>query len=89
MKISIGLWLLYQESVTVVSRYRYKNNKIQTCCPNKKYCMHQRLSELFDPVSLQYSSTIRKTHTPSACAYSPATRTANSTLGLKRPTLRP
>ena len=32
---------------------------------------------------------VRKTHSPSVRASSPTTRTANSTLGVKRPTLRP
>ena len=50
----------------------------------KKYCMQLgclRLA-LFDLVCLQYSSSVRKMHSPS-------TRTTNSTLGLKRPTLTP
>ena len=55
----------------------------------KKYGVHLGLSGPFDLVCLQYSSLVRKTHSPLARASSPTTRTANSTLGLKRPTLRP
>ena len=44
----------------------------------KKYGVHQGLSGLFDLVWLQYSSSARKTHSPSACACSPSSRTANS-----------
>ena len=51
--------------------------------------MHQGLSGLFDLVWLQYPSSARKTHSPSTRACSPSTRTANSRLGLKKPTLRP
>ena len=55
----------------------------------KKYGMHLGLSGPFDFVYLQYSSPVRKMHSPSARTSSPTTRTAISTLGLKRPTLRP
>ena len=56
---------------------------------HKKYGVHLGLSGPFDLVWLQYSSAARKTHSSSARAYSPSTRTANSTFGLKRPTLHP
>ena len=62
-------------------------------CPTREYSLKEEkkggLSGPFDLVCLQYSSSVRKTHSPSARASSPTIRTANSTLGLKRHTLRP
>ena len=48
-----------------------------------------RASGPFDLVWLQCSSAACKTHSPSVRACSPSTRTVNSNLSLKRPTLRP
>ena len=67
--------------------FRFKNTENQYMT-HKKYGVHLGLSGPFDPVCLQYSSLVRKTHSPSARASSPTTRTANSTLGLKWSTLR-
>ena len=68
--------------------FRFKNAENQYMS-HKKYGMHLGLSGPFDLVCLQYSSSVCKTHSPSARASSPTTRTANSTLGLKWPTFRP
>ena len=56
---------------------------------HKKHGVHLGLSRPFDLVCLQYSSSICKTHSPSARDSSPTTGTAHPTLGLKSPTLHP
>ena len=67
--------------------FRFKNTENQYMT-HKKYGVHLGLSGPFDLVCLQYSSLVRKMHSPSARASSPTARTANSTLGLKWSTLR-
>ena len=48
-----------------------------------------RASGPFDRVCFQCSASVRKTQMLSARASSPSTSTANSTLGIKKTTLRP
>ena len=55
----------------------------------KKYGVHQGLNGLFDLVWLQYSSSVHKTHSPSARVCSPSTLITNSMLGLKKLILCP
>ena len=74
--------------MNLVLLFRFKKAENQYMS-HKKYGVHLGLSGSFDLVCLQYSSSVRKTHSLSARASSPTTRTANSTLGLKWPTSRP
>ena len=74
--------------INLFSLFRFKNAENQYMS-HKKYGVHLKLSGPFDLVCLQYSSSVRNTHSPSVRASSPTTRTANFTLGLKRPILRP
>ena len=80
--------LSYKSKIYLALLFRLKNAENQYM-NHKKYGVHLGFSGTFDLVWLQYSSAARKTHSSSARACSPSTRTANSTLGLKRPTLRP
>ena len=73
-------------NLALLFRFKKAENQYMS---HKKYGVHLGLSGPFDLVCLQYSSSVRKTHSPSARASSPTTRTANSTLGLKWPTSHP
>ena len=86
--ITSSISLSYKSKIYLALLFRLKNSENQYTS-HKKYGVHLGLSGPFDLVWLQYSSAARKTHSPSARACSLSTRTANSTLGLKRPTLRP
>ena len=86
--ITSSILLSYKSKIYLALLFRLKNAENQYTS-HKKYGGHLGLSGPFDLVWLQYSSAARKMHWPSARACSPSTRTANSTLGLKRPTLRP
>ena len=67
--------------------FRFKNTENQYMS-HKKYDVLLGLGGPFDLVYLQYSSSVRKMHSPSARASLPTTRTANSTRS-KKATLRP
>ena len=73
-------------NLALLFRFKKAENQYMS---HKKYGVHLGLSGPFDLVCLQYSSSVRKTHSPSARVSSPTTRTANSTLGLKWTTSRP
>ena len=60
MKISIGLWLLYPESVNVILRYRIQEHENPNPC-HKKYRVHQGLRGLFDLVWLLYFVSLLQT----------------------------
>ena len=64
MKISVGLWLMYPESVNVphesMSSGCTKTRKSKPV--SQKYRVHQGLSGLSDLIWLLYSSTARKTN---------------------------
>ena len=78
--ITTSISLSYKAKINLAVPFRHKNPENQYMS-HKKYGVHLGFSGPFDLVCLQYSSSVR--------ASSPTTRTANSTLGLKRPTLRP
>ena len=86
--ITSSIMLSYKSKIYLALLFRLKNAENQYMS-HKKYGVHLGLSGPFDLVWLQYSSAARKTHSPSVCACSPSTRTANSTLGLNRSPLRP
>ena len=78
--ITSSISLLYKTKTNLAVLFRHKN-------PENQY-MRVNTCGSFNFVCLQYSSSVRKTHSPSPRASLPTTRTANSILGLKRPTLR-
>ena len=86
--ITSSISLSYKAKINLALLFSLKN-LVNQYMSRKKYGMHLGLSGPFDFVYLQYSSPVRKMHSPSARTSSPTTRTPISTLGLKRPTLRP
>ena len=67
--------------------FRHKNPQNQYMSQKNTVCTQGLVGLLTSYVCS--TRLVRKTHWPSARASSPTTCTANSTLGLKRPTLRP
>ena len=81
----------FKAKINLALLFRLNNSENQYT-RHKKYGVHLgcKVGLLTSCVCRKYSSSVRKTHSPSARAsLLPTTRTANSKLGLKRPTLRP
>ena len=76
--ITSSISLSYKVKINVAVLFRHKNPENQYMS-YKKYRVHLGLSDL---VCLQYSPSAR-------ASLLPTTRTANSTLGVKKPSLRP
>ena len=72
--ITWNISLSYKAKINLVVLFRHKNPESQYMS-HKKYGVHLGLSGPFNFMCLQYSSSVRKPHSPSARACSPTTRT--------------
>ena len=63
--ITLSISLSYKAKINLAVLFRHKNSENQYMS-HKKYSVHLGLSEPFNLVCLQFSFSVRKTHSPSS-----------------------